>query len=264
MSVSDMIVMGAVQGFTEFLPVSSSGHLILASRYLDRLPDLSLSVYLHAGTLGATLYYFRKDIFEYLKSLLPNGDAALRKEALLVAVANVPTAAMALYIKRYHGGFLDSYTVALGGFLFTGAVLTVSDRFKELSKQLSFKSAVLMGIAQGVAVLPGISRSGSTIAAGLLGGLSRRDAFRFSFLASIPAVGGAAVLEFLDVKAVSENVFNLTIGVAVSFFVGLVSIELLRRIVSNSRMKYFGAYTVLLAMSGILPAIYKNLLAWFK
>lgn len=261
MSIQDISILGVVQGITEFLPVSSSGHLLLASYLMERMPDLTVSVYLHAGTLGSVFCFFRREIMAYIRSFKPGsgkkeGIMKYRREAMYLLLANVPTAIIGLWVKRAHDWTLGSYQVAMAGFVVTTAVLLTCDRLKESKRSLSAANALVVGAAQGIAVLPGISRSGITIFAAMLAGMSRGDAFKFSFLMSVPAVAGATFLEFLDAGAGNEPLTVLVPGVIISFITGIFSLELLRRIVLKSRLSFFGVYTGLIALTGIVYMLF--------
>lgn len=254
MDILQLSALGLSQGLTEFLPVSSSGHLLIAGDLFGRMPSLSESVYLHVGTLAATLLYFGSDIIRYFQAFSPknllafkggklSGDIqSIQKEALLIVLANVPTGIMGIMAKKHLRFVLESPVFAAFGLLITGGMLYFSDIFSEKKKSVGIWDALLLGIAQGIGVLPGISRSGITIVAGLARGLNRQAAFRFSFLMSLPAVTGAALLEFFEDSSISVSLIGLISGVIIAFFVGLFALKSLEALVKKAKLKGFSYY----------------------
>lgn len=241
------ILLGVIQGLTEFLPVSSSGHLTLFQYFSkDFKEDLTVNIAVHMGTLLTVLIYYRKDIFQLLIGLLQKQPLAVKAVAEII-VASIPTAIIGLCMKKFAEGILASPLVTGFGLLITGGFLIFSSRFKprNLTSEIGvgYKNALIIGIVQGLAVLPGISRSGSTIVAGLALGVSPLNASRFSFLISIPAVAGAGLLEFLGND--SEVVIApLLVAALVSFIVGLFAISVMVRLTQKGKLKPFGYYVL--------------------
>ncbi|MBT3784283.1 undecaprenyl-diphosphate phosphatase [bacterium] len=256
------VVLGLIQGATEFLPVSSSGHLLLFERVL--LPDmgadtaLAVNVLLHMGTLFAILLYFKQPLFQYLKE----GFSWLRKparsgnetqkEILWILVLSVPTAAIGLALKKGGIGEIspNMVLVALG---LTGLLCIATDYLPKRDAKLNLWRSLFLGVVQGVAVIPGISRSGSTIFAGLLGGISREKMASFSFLMSIPAIFGAFFLESLELytKGFSGlNVWSVLPGILVAFFSGYLALGILIRLLKRHYFRIFGVYCLLLSIFG--------------
>ena len=245
-------ILGALQGLTEFLPVSSSGHVAIGALLFGlEDPPLTLSVALHAGTLLATVLVFRRD----LRCLLADAFAGLRRPKELLAspsgrtlaavvVATLPTVAIALALRdRVEAWGQRPWIVGLCLLASAAAVLTT--RYGHPTRdELSLPQALVVGVAQGLAVLPGLSRSGSTIAAAMLLGMRGPAAFRFSFLLSLPAVAGAVLLEIAHPDALNGLPTALWIGGAFAALVGLGALLALRNVVIQGRLWAFALYLV--------------------
>lgn len=232
--------LGIIQGLTEFLPVSSSGHLVIAQYFmqLDH-PPIFFDVVVHAGTLLALIYYFRSRIV----SLKP-------KTLYLIILGTLPAIITGLLIKPYLNLVFSSLHLVIAGLLLTSTLLfTTKFTQKSKSNPLNLKSALLIGLFQAIAIIPGVSRSGASISAGLFSQLSRDDAFSFSFLLSIPAILGALVLQLLDLGSTQPlPLGTLLIGLAASAISGLVAIKLLKYIINHFYLHYFAIYTTTLAL----------------
>ncbi len=249
-------ILGVVQGLTEFLPISSDGHLALGQRLLGTGGHLEMTVLLHAGTLLATLVLFRAEVLALFAELLRVAKEPARvkqdpvaAEGLGILVASVPTAVIGLLLKKRIEAWSNVPWIVAVCFLGTGLVLLASrlGRARE-GFRWTATTALLVGVAQGAAVLPGLSRSACTIAAALLLGAPPKDAFRFSFLLSLPAVGGALLLELKDPGALSRAGGLAGIaGAVVAFFVGLVALAALRGVVSRGKLWAFALYVIPLA-----------------
>jgi undecaprenyl-diphosphatase len=250
-SLWQVLVLAVVQGVTEFLPVSSDGHLALVKPLLwksDQPPhSLDLTIVLHLGTLGSILAFYRRQIIELL--------TADRRVIWLIFLGTLPLVFLVLPLKLLLGDSFDALleNVLLAGFmlLFTGAALIWSTRsgggIRDY-RQLGWQDSLLIGLAQAAAILPGLSRSGSTISAGLGLGMTRRAAATYSFLLAIPALAGAGGYEALSIlrhgASLSAAPRDLAIGAAISFVVGLVALSLLSRVVERGRLSYFGWYCI--------------------
>lgn len=276
MNLIQAILMGVVQGLSEFLPISSSGHLVFTSNFYkvakgieiaqQSNQEVFLDIMLHLGTLIAVLIFFRKDIlsickalFEALKSRkLENCDA---KIGLYIIVGTIITVAMALPMEKFAEKLV--YSPAIVGILLviTGVVLLVSEymnkRLKNLKNEITLKKSILIAIAQGLAVLPGFSRSGWTIAAGLFSGLDRTTAARYSFLLSIPIILGASmVYPFLKIDIAEALTYNWTAivsGTVVSGLVGYLCIKYFLKFISKFSLAIFGYYCLIV---GIVSSIF--------
>ena len=261
MSFVEILILAIVQGLSEFLPVSSSGHLVVANAILEQLgkeptKDLvEVSIVLHLGTLAAVLVYYRSEIIKLL--------GADRQVIPLLIVGTFPAAVIGVGTKK---GLPDATVdlilenVLLAGFMFpvTAALLWIASRRvagETPYQQLTWRHALAIGTAQAFAILPGISRSGSTIAAGLFAGLNREAASTFAFLLAIPAIAGAGVLEGLDVLkagSTSTEATVLAIGFAVSFVVGYGALSLLIQFVKQGRLAIFSWYLLPLGLAVVV------------
>jgi undecaprenyl-diphosphatase len=247
-----VLVLAVLQGLTEYLPVSSSGHLVLGKEFLpggDQLSaDASLEVLLHVGTLLAVLLFYRKRCGHLVAGFFGKGDDVIyqRRLAGQLVVATMPAVMVGFAIRNNLDGLFGSpYPVAMA-LMVTGCVLWYSKRFPiqgDSLRQLTWKSALIIGIFQAFAILPGISRSGTTIVVGLRLGLSPEAAAAFSFLLSIPAVLGASVLLLPELEA-TEGLDITTLGLAVgaSFLVGWAALGLLVWITKRGKLHVFAPY----------------------
>lgn len=266
MDITQGIISGAIQGFTEFLPVSSSGHLVLTSSIYKLMTGKSISsggneeilfdIMLHIGTLLAVLIYFRADIVHLFKAFseaVKNGTLKTNYEAQIpvyIVIGTIATIAVAYPLK----GFFKSLVVnpALVGIflIITGFLLYftefVSSKIAKKVRNMSWKKSVIIGIAQGLAVAPGISRSGSTIAAGLAVGLDRVTAARYSFLLSIPIIILAAFSHILDMTALNEfskcNWAAILAGTLISVITGYYCIKYFIIYISKNKLNVFAYY----------------------
>lgn len=226
----EILLLAVVQGLTEFLPVSSSGHLVLLQSMLgSHEGDLFLDVVLHTGTLGSVLVVYRREVLRLLRL-----DAAARGYLLALAVGTLPAVAVGLLLKDAVEAVFASPVYAAVGLLLTGIVL-LSTRAAQAAqgteaawepRPVALPRALVIGCAQAVAICPGISRSGSTIAASLWLGLPRAEAARFSFLLSVPAIGGALLLHLLDGEFTTRTgPLGLLLAACLAFLVGLLAIR---------------------------------------
>ncbi len=239
------IVLGIVQGLTEFLPISSSGHLVLVPGMLGwEEPALGLTVMLHLGTLVALLIYFRTEIIGLILGFFGQGPdpAASRRIVRFLVVGTIPAVIAGLAFNDF---FEDSFSRPYESsieLVFTGLILLATEKLGEraVGHDLDDQRALGIGAAQALAILPGLSRSGSTIGAGLLAGLTREEATRFSFLLSIPAIAGAGVLDVAKGDLVVSGAS--VAGTVVSGVVGFLSIHYLLRFVRTHSLTVFCWY----------------------
>jgi undecaprenyl-diphosphatase len=250
--------LGVVQGLTEFLPVSSSGHLVLAQNLLGlKEPELLFDVAVHVGTLLAVLVVFRADIYAMLRGLWARDSEARqgRRLLLLVVAGSVPTALIGLIFKDTFEALFAS-TLAVGlALLVTGLLLTAT-RFAPRAmrglEQTGWGRAVIIGLAQGLAITPGISRSGATISAGLLLGLERELTARFSFVLSIPAILGALALQIKDLgPAAGTPATPLLVGAVVAAITGYAALKVLIKLVKGGRLHWFAYYCWALGLTAL-------------
>lgn len=257
MTLFDAMLLGIVQGITEFLPISSDGHLAIVQHYLPNFeqPGLLFDVMLHVGTLGAILLYFQRDVVRLLMSPFRRTSEARRDRRLLVliVIASVPTAIIGLALKSAVEQWMENMLVVGAMLILTGTLLFVGERYRRSGRRheaaLTATDAVLTGIAQGLAVLPGLSRSGSTIATLLFRGVDGETAARFSFLMAMPAIGGAALLSLKDLDTLpAGDIPAYLAGTGVAFLVGLLAIRLLLDIIRRQRLVWFSIYCWLIGV----------------
>lgn len=262
MDIIQAIIIGVVQGLTEFLPVSSSAHLVFTPYLLETESSLAFDTLLHIGTLVAVIFYFRGDILHMLQSFfsslvdLTRGEFReglredqFKKLAWMVLLGTIPAGLAGVLFKDFFEG-LFSNVPAVGAFLIvTGFLLYASEmisrkkRDKASLKEMSIKNAMLIGVAQAFAIAPGISRSGATISTGLFLGLERELAARFSFLLSIPAIMGAALVQMHDIS----SLLDISTGVTVAGFIAAaissyLAIKVMLKLISERDLLIFAYY----------------------
>ncbi|PAV07966.1 undecaprenyl-diphosphatase UppP [Methanosphaera cuniculi] len=270
LDIISAIILGAVQGISEFLPISSSGHLVIVPALLGVQTTIVFDTILHLGTLVAIFTFFWHDIIDLIKGfILSIIDLTESKEKFiegirntpakrllwLLIIATIPTGIIGLLFKDAVETIFRG-TVFVGVFLvITGFILYFAERRPSGDKKIrkmSFKDAIMIGICQGFAVLPGISRSGTTIAAGLFEGLNREYAARYSFLLCIPAVLGAGLIQAKDIVTLDVSTTVLVAGFISSVIFGYLSIKLLLKMIEGWSLDIFAYYCWIV---GILTAV---------
>ncbi len=250
MTFTQSIALGAIQGAAEFLPVSSSGHLAIAQHYLSGFsqPGILFDVLLHLGTMIAVIIYFRRDVSALLTSPW-NRTAEGKKDRRLLwllILGSIPTGIIGLAGKDLAESLFQNMTVVGLCLLVTGVLLYICERYRTKGSgrtDLSVTDALITGTLQGIAILPGISRSGSTIAGLLLRGVDGETAARFSFLLALPAVFGATLLSLKDLQDVPIGELPIyAAGAACAMLVGLLSIHFLLAIIRRRRLFLFALY----------------------
>jgi len=258
MEILKIIVLGLIQGLTEFLPISSSGHLVITQKLFGiKENQLLISVLLHFGTLIPVLIIFWQDIKEIL---------IFKKEKrhfiFLIIIASIPTALMGIFFEDFFESLFASTTSTALMLIVTGFILLIGDRIASHDKEITnFKwlNAVLVGIAQGMAIIPGISRSGSTITASLVQGLKKEDAARFSFILSIPVIGGAGLLKVGDAFSQGVSNFNtlaIVLGMISAVISGYIAIKYFIYILKSKKLIYFSYY---LWIIGVIILLYEGI-----
>jgi len=243
------LILAIVQGISEWLPISSSGHLVLFQEILNYHPGLMFDVAVHFGTLMAVFVYFGREITDIVEALLKRKwKSENGKLGLLILVATIPAVIIGLLFKDLFEQAFSSLSVVAICFGITALFLIIASLdFGKNRKQLpSWIDALWIGLAQAFAILPGISRSGSTIASGLLRGLDGRSAMKFSFLMSIPVIFGAGIVEIGN-NRLSPDLIWATL---VTFVVGLLTIHWLLKFIANDKrnLRWFALYLILLAL----------------
>jgi undecaprenyl-diphosphatase len=248
--VLQTILWGLVQGLTEFLPVSSSGHLVLVPDLLGlRPPDLATTAVLHLGTLLAVLAYFRRDVIGLFRF-----DASARHLWLLLVIGTIP-AGLGLVFKDQVDAFQQSSTLVAIALLATGVILLVSQLITRRAQVIDDETpvgALLIGVAQAFAILPGISRSGMTITAGLGRGLTAEEAARFSFLLAIPAIVAGGLLEAIDLAGNGGLTSSVFVAMVVAAVSGYLAIAFLIRILVTRGLAPFAIYCFVIGTVALL------------
>jgi len=261
------MVLGVLQGLTEFLPISSSGHLVIGSELMNfQEQGVVFDVFVHLGTLLAVVFFFRRELVEMVKAPFAflQGD---RSESvkhffmmdLYVIVATLPAVAVGLFLK-------DRVEILFGNILLvycmlavTGVIMIAARYLPQKDKPITWGRSVWVGCAQACAIMPGLSRSGSTIFLGMVLGIDREKIAKFSFIMSIPAILGAAVLQIGDimVNPLDKGAFlNIGAGALMAAFSGYLAIKLLLDIIRKNRLQWFGYYCLLISATGICYSLF--------
>jgi len=259
MEIIDAIILGIIQGLTEFLPVSSSGHLELGKAILgdDSIPEESLmfTVVLHFATALSTMVVFRKDIVDILKGVFAfkwNEDLQF---IIKIAMSMIPAVIVGLFFEAQLEQLFGGNILLVGCMLIvTALLLFLADKAKNTNKPVSFKNAFIIGIAQAIAMLPGISRSGATISTSVLLGNDKTKAARFSFLMVVPLIFGKIVKDIVsgDLTYDSSNFMALSIGFIAAFVAGLFACTWMIALVKKSKLSYFAMYCVIVGLIAII------------
>lgn len=240
------MLLGIIQGLTEFFPVSSSGHLVIMQKLLGiNGKEIALSIVLHLGTSFSLIIFFFKDILNMLRSI---------KLLSLVIIVTLITGIIGLSGKDFFEGLFSSPKLVAFALIITGIILILTKRFMDYKRDiLNFKDAFILGITQAIAIIPGISRSGITISTLLFRKVNRQTSFKFSFLASIPAIFGATILEAKHINlALNTEFINFFIGFIFSLLSGILSLGILKIILNKAKLYYFGYYCIIVAIITLL------------
>ncbi len=248
------LILGIVQGLTEFLPVSSSGHLeiikgLFATDY-EAKESLILTVVLHFATALSTIFIFRKDIFQILNGVFSKTSSNERSFFIKIIVSMIPAALVGIFFNDIIETLFDGKLILVGFMLIiTGILLFFADKAKPTNSEISISQSLLVGIAQAIAILPGISRSGATIATSVILGLDKTSSAKFSFLMVVPLIFGKVAKDLLDGNIFSEaiNFGPLILGFFTAFLTGLFACKWMIGIVRSSKLKYFSYYCFIIA-----------------
>jgi len=240
-----VFILSLLQGFTEFFPVSSSGHLVLFQSLLN-FKDIPLiyDIFFHMGTLLAVVIYFFSDLKELTLHFYKRKNFHF---ILLIVTASIPTAIIGLFFKHPLESLFDRPEM-IGYMLIVTAIFLFFSKYVRFPKINDFVSAFIIGFFQGIAIIPGISRSGFTISVALILSLGYLFSFRFSFILSIPAILGAVVLEFNDIPFKSEHMGYLMTGAVLSALFGIIALSILKKIVLKEKFHYFAYYCLIAAI----------------
>ncbi len=258
MDIIDAIILGIIQGLTEFLPVSSSGHLELGAALLgdSKLPEESMmfSVILHFATALATILVFRKDIAEIFRGLFQFKWNEETKFSLKIVLSMIPAAIVGVFFNDQLEQFFGGKIMFVGFMLLlTALLLYLADKAKNTDKPVSFGNAILVGIAQAIAILPGISRSGATISTSVLLGIDKSKAARFSFLMVVPLILGKIAKDILDGALTynAESFGYLSAGFIAAFIAGYFACTWMIALVRRSKLTYFSIYCAIVGLIAI-------------
>lgn len=254
MDILKVIILGIVQGLTEFLPVSSSGHLVLAAEIMNFHEEgVAFEVFVHLGTLFSVLIVFRKDIIKMLLAPLIYIFHKTKKDLyreylfldLYIIIGTIPAALIGLSFKSEIESAFSNMLLVIVMLGITGTFLLASKYISNREELLTSKKSFIIGIAQAFAILPGISRSGSTIVTGMMLGLNREQAARFSFLLALPAILGASVIKFKDILSAETAqipLLYLLIGAIAAFISGYLAIIWLLNLLKKGKLEWFAYY----------------------
>ncbi|RJS78719.1 undecaprenyl-diphosphate phosphatase [Candidatus Bathyarchaeota archaeon] len=242
-----IILLGIVQGITEWLPISSTGHLKIFEHYLGLKTPILFDITLHIGTLIVVLIFFRKEVIEILKALAKLDFKTEYGQLIpLIIVGTIPTAVIGLIFGDLIEKSFQVIPPIAVAFTICGLILYPTKIMKEKKDEITYLDVILIGIAQGISIIPGISRSGITIATALLLGLKRDKAFKFSFLLSIPAIIGAFSLEFYkehsQLTASGLSWTGILVGTVITMVVGYLTLKLLWKIITKRKFYLFAYY----------------------
>jgi len=269
-------ILGIVQGLAEFLPISSSGHLALLQYFFGVESDsvLLFTVMMHVGTLVSVFIIYRKDIWALLKELCytikdlctgkgPRINAnPMRRMGFMIIVATIPTAFIGLLFEDFFESLYASIVAIAMGLIFTGIILLVAERMGRSDKgpmEMKWRHAIFIGIMQGIAICPGVSRSGSTLFGGLIAGLKREFAVEFAFLISIPSILGSVILEMpkaIAGGADASMIGPIILGVILAMISGIVAIKAMIKVVTGKRLFGFSIYVWLVAAAVLAYALF--------
>ncbi len=257
MSWLEALIIGILQALTEFLPVSSSGHIELAKvvQDIENADDASFSVVVHVATALSTVVVFRKDIWKLIQSLFVGDDWDSRRFVLFIILSMIPVGIVGVFFKDEVEQLFTGNLILVGSMLLVTAILLMITRFVEHGhRQLNWWIAIVVGVAQAVAVLPGISRSGATIATALILGVPREQAARFSFLMVIAPILGAGVLEAKDLASGEAEMLGITpliVGFLASFIFGVLACQLMLRLVKKGNLHWFAFYVLAVGLTAL-------------
>ena len=263
MNYLEAIILGIIQGITEFLPISSSGHLEIVKTIFGNQSSakesLFLTLTLHVATALSTIVFFRKDILHLLQGIIKFKWNESTQFSLKIILSMIPAVFVGLFFQNYIEVLFLQNMVLVGTMLcITSVILFWADKAKKSNKDVSIKNSFILGLVQAIAILPGISRSGSTIAAAILLGIDREKAARFSFLMVLPLIFGSMGKTLINSKQLSQDVDLLTLilGFIFAFITGLLACKWMIILVKKSKLKYFSFYCLLLGGTALIYGLF--------
>lgn len=259
MDIINAIILGIIQGLTEFLPVSSSGHLEIAKAILgeDEVGEESMlmTVVLHFATALSTIFIFRKDLISIFGGLFQFKNNDSFQFSLKIVLSMIPAALVGVFFNDEIVELFGSALILVGVMLLvTGLLLFMADKAKASEKNVGIKDAIIIGLSQAIAILPGISRSGATISTSVLLGIDKEKSARFSFLMVVPLIFGKMAKDILSggISTTDTNFLPLVVGFIFAFFTGMFACKWMIKLVKDSQLKYFAYYCF--AIGGIVVA----------
>mgnify|MGYP001469640381 FL=1 len=263
MDILIAFILGFVQGLTEFLPVSSSGHLEIVKSIFNAdfsaKESMLMTVVLHFATALSTICIFRKDIIQILIGLFSKEETTQRVFSLKIIISMIPAVIIGVLWEEIIENLFNGQLILVGIMLIiTALLLFLADRSKPTNKDVSFKNSFFIGIAQAIAILPGISRSGATIATSVLLGIDKESAAKFSFLMVVPLIFGKMFKDIIDGALLVEqiNFLSLLIGFLAAFSTGLLACTWMIKLVKRSQLKYFSIYCTIVAIVTLIWSIF--------
>ncbi len=271
MDIIQAIILGTIQGLTEFLPVSSSAHLVFMTDVLGLPQNVAFDTLLHLGTLVAVVAFFIRDLIDIISSFISSitdifkgrfkeglKEEPYKKLSWLLIIGTIPAGLVGILLQKQFEALFNSIFYVGIFLIITGLLLWGAERVKPGEKgvkDITLKNAIVIGIAQAIAIAPGISRSGATISAGLFSGLNRELAARFSFLLSIPAILGAALVQAKDITSFDTGATVLIAGFLSAVIFGYLAIKLLLKIIKERSLMIFAYYCWIVGIAAIIISI---------
>lgn len=244
MTYLESFILGIIQAATEFLPISSSGHLVIGKNLLGiESPEIVVEVILHLGTLLSIIIYYRNDLRNLIFNSFVNKDTNSQRYILQLAAATIPAVIVGLILKPVITGYFENIVFVSVALLCTGCILFTTRRCSGENKTILWSTALMIGCAQAIAIFPGISRSGITIATALFFGIHLKEAARFSFFLAIPVLVGAGILEIKNITALANiNTGPVILGFFSTFIGGLLAIKILLNVIYQKKFWMFAFY----------------------
>ena len=249
MDYLESILLGVIQGLTEFLPISSSGHLEISKAILGNTlsnkESLLFTIVLHTATAFSTIFFFRKDLLNIFKGIFLKNYNESHDFSISILISMIPAVLVGLFFEETINSLFDGNLILVGSMLYiTALLLFLSDFLKLKKNEISFKNSFLIGLSQAIAILPGISRSGATIASAVILGIEREQAARFSFIMVIPLILGSMAKSILKHGMSFENfdLISLILGFLSAFITGLFACKWMILLVKKSKLYYFSIY----------------------
>ncbi len=252
MNFIEALFLGLVQGLTEWLPISSSGHIVIIQHLLGLQVSLLFDTLLHAGTLFAVIVFFRNDIYKFIKVIIKQDFKSTEgKQIQFIILGSIPITVVGFLLHDIITSMFDSLFIVGLGLICTGTLLYLTKK-PNSNMQLTFKNSFIIGLAQAAALLPGVSRSGLTISTGLLQGVNSELIFKFSFLLAIPSIIGANIFELYHIVSIQNEIIYVIIGFGIAAIVGYLSLRLLYRILKIEKLYIFAYYCWILGVVTLL------------